>query len=110
MLEIIKTFLILALGALVAYYKLNTRLTQKITAFINQAEEVYREQTEAGKIKFNFVLKELERMIPAFLKPFIKEEMLESLIQSIFDEMQNFAEKQMNQVIDQLKKEDATSK
>lgn len=98
--EIVLTivFAILSIaGILVSYY---LGIKNKITKAI--ADEVDKAEIDEvdGPAKKAEVIAQLQKLIPAVLKPFITYNMLDRLVQTVFDGIERYAKKQV------VKKED----
>lgn len=83
-------------GVLSAYYKANTKLQQKVAAAINAAESAFADQQKAGKEKMAYAVRLIYGWVPSVFKPIITEELIKSLIQAIFDQMADYAKKQLD--------------
>lgn len=104
--EIIKWLALLTLGAASIYYQTNTKLSCYAAKLIEEAENAYKDTTQSGGEKFEWVVNSLYAMVPAVLKPLLNRQMLENLVQSTFDAMQRYAMAQMDKLLEQNKKED----
>ncbi len=88
--EIIKMALIIGLGALSYYLKTYTNVTKKVTSLIAEAEELYKEYTKAGEDKMAWCIEQLNKIIPAILKPILSDAVLEIIVQNVFDSIQDY--------------------
>ena len=100
--EIIKYVIILVLGAVIVYLKKYTNVIQKVNEVIVEAENVYSEYENAGAKKMQFCISKLNEIIPKVLKPILTDEILEILIQSIFNEVSKYAEIQKQKLAEQI--------
>lgn len=93
--EIILTvaFAILTIvGIFVSYYfYVKNKITKAIAGEIDNAE---KEDVEGPKKKAE-VIAQLQTLIPAVLKPFITYNMLDKLVQTVFDGIERYAKKQV---------------
>lgn len=93
--EIILTivFAVLSIaGILVSYYfYIKGKITKAIADEVDNAET---DDTEGPKKKAE-VITQLQKLIPAVLKPFITYKMLDALVQSVFDGIERYAKKQV---------------
>ncbi|WMJ85027.1 hypothetical protein ACS3UN_04150 [Oscillospiraceae bacterium LTW-04] len=89
--ELLKWLALFTLGAASIYYQTNTKISCYIARLIDEAEHVYKGVSKSGGEKFEWVVTTLYSMVPALLKPFITREVLEDLVQSTFDAMQQYA-------------------
>lgn len=95
-LEIILTavFAILTIaGSLVSYYfYIKSKITKAIADEVDNAEIDEAE----GPAKKAEVIAQLQKLIPAVLKPFITYSMLDALVQTVFDGIERYAKKQID--------------
>lgn len=96
--ELLKWLALFTLGAASIYYQTNTKISCYVARLIDEAERVYEDATKAGGEKFEWVVTALYSMVPALLKPFITRQVLESLVQSTFDAMQQYAATQIGRL------------
>ena len=94
------------LGYLVSYVKTKSKLINKAEEFINVAEDNYKSVTQAGAEKFQFVVETLYNYTPAPLKIFITKDMISHIVQTAFDKMQEFANKQLDKIVDNIVKKE----
>lgn len=97
-LEACKWIALVAFGGLALYFKYNTALKDRVTGAINEAEEAYKDQTQAGKKKFNFVVDTIYGWLPAILRPIFTRSIVEQIVQATFDQMQAYAVKQLDRL------------
>lgn len=100
--SIVVTVLFVVLGYITSYIRTKSQLIQKTEELINTAEENYKSATQAGQEKFNAVVTWLYDMTPAPLKIFITKQMISQIVQTAFDKMQDFANKQLDKVVDKI--------
>lgn len=110
LLEILKTVVTLLLGGLALYFKFSTKaqtkakqiqeaiadVTAKAVIFIKDAEEKYKDTTNMGGVKFNEVVNKLHDLIPDALKKIITRDMIAEIVQSTFDEIENYVKIQLD--------------
>ena len=96
--EILKWVAIFAFGLLSAYWKANKKLQEKVANAINEAEIEFSEQQKAGEAKMEYAIDIVYSYVPTIFKPLITKEFIRSLIQAVFDEMANFAKKQLDKL------------
>ena len=96
--ELLKWLALFTLGAASIYYQTNTKISCYVAKLIDEAENVYKDASQAGGEKFEWVTTALYGMVPALLKPFITRQVLENLVQSTFDAMQQYAATQIGKV------------
>ena len=100
--SIITTVLVIVFGYLVSYAKTKTALISKAGEFINKAEDEYKSVSKAGNIKFEYVTGVLYESIPAPMKMFITKPMVDEITQKVFDQIADFATKQLDKVVDKI--------
>lgn len=84
------------------YYNSNSKLKSLVAQYINVAEDSFSGTSEKGRQKFEYALTMLYSKVPVYLKPFITQKMLSDMLQKAFDEMQGYAAKQLDSVVDKL--------
>ena len=97
--NIIVTVLFIIAGFFVEYFKTKKNLLESVNNVINKAEEEYKDATKAGGKKMQWAINLLSSYVPAFLKPFITDEMIGSMIQMAFDKIEAYAKQQLDKVI-----------
>lgn len=100
--SIITTVLVIVFGYLVSYAKTKTALISKAGEFINKAEDEYKSVSKAGNIKFEYVTGVLYESIPTPMKMFITKPMVDEITQKVFDQIADFATKQLDKVVDNI--------
>lgn len=114
LLESAKFALTVVFGGLALYFKYSTKaktkakevqetisqVTAKAVIFIKEAEEEYKDTTNAGGKKFNQVVNKLHDLVPDALKNIITREMIESIVQSTFDEIEEYVILQLDKAIE----------
>lgn len=100
--SIVMTALMVIFGFLCSYIKTKTNLVNKAGDFINKAEEDYKDVSKAGAEKFNWVVTTLHNLLPAPMKLFISEQVISEIVQHVFDSMQDYAIKQLDNIVDKI--------
>jgi hypothetical protein len=100
-LQIIGSVLVVILGYLSLYMKKRGDLVSMVTTAIAYAEDKYK-ATGAGGEKFEWVVDKLYSGIPAYLRPMISRKDVEKLVQSTFDEIEKYADMQLNGFVDKF--------
>jgi hypothetical protein len=95
-LNILGIVLVCVLGYMVSYFKTNATFKEKIAALINYAESQYLE----GKEKKDYVVDEIYKVVPVWLKPIVNKTMLGLIVQSVFDSIEEYANKQLDKIVD----------
>lgn len=102
--KIILTVLLVIAGYFVSYFRKKTELVEKAKYAINGAEQIYEDVAKAGGKKMEYAITYLYEFVPPLLKPFITKEMLREIIQTAFNSMAAFADKQLDKVVDKYVK------
>lgn len=100
--EIIKLVLIVGLGALSYYLKTYTNVTSKVASLIAQAEEKYKDYTKAGEDKMAWCIEQLNKVIPAALKPILTDVVIEAIVQNVFDSITDYVNVKKLEVADKI--------
>lgn len=117
--NVLQTLVTLGIGALALYFKFSTKaqtkakqvqeaiadITAKAVIFIKEAEANYKDTTNAGGQKFEEVVTKLHDLIPDGLDKIITREMIEDIVQSTFDEIQEYMKTKLDEGIDKLGEE-----
>ena len=103
-LRIAVPILTLIFGALSAYFRARDKLRDSSIKYIAEAEELYKDNTKAGKEKFSWVVEALYDLIPAPLKMFITKKCIEKIVQSSFDAIEDYAKMQFEIAIEKYLK------
>ena len=101
-LNIAATVILIVVGFAASYMKTRGDLLSMATTLISQAEEEYRDSTKAGGKKFTWVCEKLYNGIPKWLYPFISYQEVEKLVQATFDEIESYANRQLNNFVDKV--------
>lgn len=94
--------LMAVLGYFAMFLKTRGDLLSMVSTLITQAEEEYLDVKNAGGQKFTWVCDKLYAGIPAVLKPFISYQDVERMVQATFDEVEAYANKQLNGFVDKF--------
>lgn len=112
----LQTIATLVCGGLALYFKFSTKaktkakevqeLVAKITAqavvYIKVAEDTYKDTTKSGGKKFEEVVNKLYDLVPDALHTIITKEMIEEIVQSTFDEIEEYAKLQLDNQVDKI--------
>ena len=101
-LNIVWPVLLGVLGYFSLYLKARVDLLSMVTTLIDQAEAEYKDATDAGGEKFEWVCKKLYNGMPVWLKPLISYNEVERLVQATFYEVESYANKQLNNFVDRF--------
>lgn len=123
-LSVIQTILTLCVGGLALYLKYSTKAQTKakqlqealakITAsaviYIKEAEEDYKDTTQSGGKKFEQVVDKLYDLVPDCFNKIITKDMISEIVQSTFDEIQEYVRLQLDSAVSKLGDSDGGSK
>ena len=115
-LEILQTIITLLVGGLALYFKFSTKAqtkakqVQKVIAdiranvviYIRKAEENFNDTTNAGGKKFGQVVTKLYDLVPEGLNKIITKEMIKEIVQSTFNEIEEYTKLQFDEVVDKI--------
>lgn len=115
-LDALQGIITIVCGGLAIYFKFSTKaqtkakqiaetigeITAKAVIFIKEAEENYKDATNAGGKKFEEVVTKLYDLIPDGLDKIITREMIEEIVQSTFDEIEEYVATKLDEGIDKL--------
>lgn len=90
--------LTLAAGFLATYYKGSGRLSGAVAGFIAQAEQTYKDAGSGG-LKMQYVCGKLYAMLPAAVRPFIPQAVIQTVAQAVFNEIDAYAKAQLDRVL-----------
>ena len=100
--QIITTVLLVIAGYFVSYFKTKSKLIDSATAAIVHAENTYSSYTKAGQDKFNWAVNYLYELVPAPLKFIFTQEMIGKIVQTVFDKIEAYANKQLDKIVDKI--------
>lgn len=101
-LQIIITVLVIIVGYISLYLEKRGDLLSMATNAIAYAEDKYKDTTNAGGEKFTWVCQQLYKNVPVWLRPMITYKDVEKLVQSTFDEIEKYADMQLNSFVDKF--------
>lgn len=115
-LEAFKYGVTLFCGGLALYFKFSTKaqtkakqvqetiakITAQAVVFIKEAEADYQDATNMGGYKFQQVVTKLHDLIPVQLHGIITQEMIEQIVQSTFDEIEEYVKLQLDNAVDKV--------
>ena len=102
--SIILTALLVVGGFFISYFKTSAKLKEKAGGLIAEAENQYRDWTKAGGKKFTWVCDQLYNITPVWLKPLLTPSVIESIVQTAFDFIADYAEQQLDKTVGKLNK------
>ena len=98
------TVLLVVGGFFISYFRTNAKLKEKAGGLIAEAENQYRTWTKAGNQKFEWVCDQLYNITPVWLKPLLTPSVIESIVQTAFDFIADYAEQQLDKAVGKLNK------
>lgn len=114
--NVLATLVAVVVGSLSLYFKASAKAQAKakevqdvmamimgeVVVYIRKAEEDYKDTTNAGGKKFNEVVNKLWSLVPVSLRPIITRQMIKDIVQSTFDEVENYVKLQLDNAVDKL--------
>lgn len=85
-----------------AYLKAKGEITEEAAHQIAVAEEVYATVEKAGERKMNLCIDALYGMIPAPVKMFFTREMIGTIVQKVFDQVEKYKDVWIQAAADEL--------
>lgn len=115
-LSLIQSLIMLGCGGLALYFKFSTKaqtkakeiqeliaqITAQAVVYIAEAEKDYKDTTQSGGKKFEQVVSKLYDIVPDALHGIITKEMISEIVQSTFDEIQEYVRLQLDNSIDKI--------
>lgn len=115
-LSLIQSLIMLGCGGLALYFKFSTKaqtkakeiqeliaqITAQAVVYIAEAEKDYKDTTQSGGKKFEQVVSKLYDLVPDALHGIITKEMISEIVQSTFDEIQEYVRLQLDNSIDKI--------
>lgn len=98
--QIIVPILTIIFGALSVYFKTNEKLRNSSIEYIIKAEELYKDTTKAGGMKFNWVVDTLYNLVPIPLRVVVTKKCIEKIVQSTFDGIEAYAHTQFDKILE----------
>lgn len=74
----------------------------EVVVYIRKAEEDYKDQTNKGGTKFNEVVDKLYSLVPIGLRTIITIDRIEDIVQSTFDEVEEYVKLQLDNAVDKV--------
>lgn len=115
-LSLIQSLIMLGCGGLALYFKFSTKaqtkakeiqaliaqITAQAVVYIAEAEKDYKDSTQSGGKKFEQVVSKLYDLVPDALHGIVTKEMISEIVQSTFDEIQEYVRLQLDNSIDKI--------
>jgi hypothetical protein len=115
-LSLIQSLIMLGCGGLTLYFKFSTKaqtkakeiqeliaqITAQAVVYIAEAEKDYKDTTQSGGKKFEQVVSKLYDLVPDALHGIVTKEMISEIVQSTFDEIQEYVRLQLDNSIDKI--------
>ena len=97
--EIIMTVIAVVFGFLSLYIKQKTKIYERAAEAIDMAEAAYTDVKQGG-MKMYYAVQYVASFIPAPLRVVFTDEVVQSMIQFVFDSMAQYATKQLDKLIE----------
>ena len=115
-LNILETIGIIIIGGLGIYFKQSAKAKKKaeevqsciteivgnVVIYIRQAEQDYKDATEAGGKKFEQVVNQLYDLVPDALHSIISKDMIENIVQDTFNEIEEYVALQLDCAVEKV--------
>lgn len=115
-LNLLQTVFSLIVAGIALYLKFSTKaqtkakevqeviseITARAVIYIREAEENYKDTTKAGGEKFAQVVDKLYDLVPEGLNKIISREMIEEIVQSTFNEIEEYARATLDKAVDKI--------
>ena len=115
-LNLLQTVFSLIVAGIALYLKFSTKaqtkakevqeviseITARAVIYIREAEENYKDTTKAGGEKFAQVVDKLYALVPEGLNKIITREMIEEIVQSTFNEIEEYARTALDKAVDKI--------
>lgn len=100
--EIVKIGAYVVLGGLALYCQSKSKLKEKATSLIAEAEEVYIDVTKAGGVKHQYVVDKLYELTPAYFKIIITKDVISNIVDNTFGAVEEYAKIRLDKVTDKI--------
>ena len=115
-LNLLQTVFSLIVAGIALYLKFSTKaqtkakevqeviseINARAVIYIREAEENYKDTTKAGGEKFAQVVDKLYALVPEGLNKIITREMIEEIVQSTFNEIEEYARTALDKAVDKI--------
>lgn len=101
-LDVLGYVLSICLGGVALYIKGKKTITDNAVKYINEAEEGYQNLVIAKGEKFDYVVDNIYNLIPTVVRPFVTKDLVAIIVQNIFDQMESYAVKQADKIVDKI--------
>ncbi len=91
--------IMIILGAASAYYHENEKIRNSSIKYIAQAEDMYKDTVKSGGQKFQWVVDTIYNIIPAPFKIVLTKKVIEKIVQSTFDSIEEYAKLQLEKAV-----------
>ena len=88
----------LIFGGLALWYQGNAKVSGRVAALIQRAEGLYSDLTNAGGVKFEWVVGQLYSLLPLAVRPFVPRKLVEQVVQTTFDAIEGYARMQLDKL------------
>lgn len=115
-LNLLQTVFSLIVAGIALYLKFSTKaqtkakevqeviseITARAVIYIREAEENYKDTTKAGGEKFAHVVDKLYALVPEGFNKIVTREMIEEIVQSTFNEIEEYARTTLDKAVDKI--------
>lgn len=103
-LQILTTIFTIVFGFIALYLRSKEEVVEKVSDYIAKAEEDYKDATNAGGEKFNWVVDQLYDLVPGPFKMFLTKEVLGVIVQYTFDSIAKYTTTVLDKKINSINK------
>lgn len=103
-LNIIELLFVVVMGFLSLYLKQKNDIMNMAKDKISEAEEMYKDVTDMGGEKFNWVVDTIYGFVPIKFRPFFTKEAIGVLVQKTFDGMERYCQIQLDKAVEKVTK------
>lgn len=115
-LNLLQTVFSLIVAGIALYLKFSTKaqtkakevqeviseITARAVIYIREAEENYKDTTKTGGEKFAQVVDKLYALVPEGFNKIVTREMIEEIVQSTFNEIEEYARTTLDKAVDKI--------
>jgi hypothetical protein len=99
--QILEIVCLFVIGGLMLWYNTNAKLNERVSTYITEAEEVYKDTVKAGGMKHEYVVDKLYSLVPATMKGVFTREMISTIVDNAFTAIQAYAKQQLDRVVNE---------
>lgn len=97
--DIIVSIVTIILGAVIFYLRTKTNIINKAGDYITEAEKAYIDVNKSGSLKMDYCIEKLYSIVPIVLKTVFSKEVIQIIVQGVFDTMKQYVEIGLSKII-----------